>query len=145
MKCLIRIIKLYPIITTQLDELLREIEKAHPEKYWEFIHELHVMVNGSHFDRELAVFAVSEMVNEDGTKGPHWTIEETNSVATNSSVYFDKFNEYDWFYVMNMIYSDFFKVVGDNLSMYIMLAKGWIMDADAPEGKAFKYWMAMKY
>ena len=46
---------------------------------------------------------------------------------------------------MNIIYSDFFKAVGDNLSMYVMLSKSWIMDADAPEGKAFKYWMAMKY
>lgn len=90
------------------------------------------MVNGSRFDRESAMFAVSEMVNEDGTKGQHWTVEETNSVVTNNSVYFDKFNEYDWFYVMNIIYSDFFKAVGDNLSMYVVLSKSWIMDADAP-------------
>ena len=35
--------------------------------------------------------------------------------------------------------------VGDNTAMYVLLAKDWIMDSDAPEGKAFKYWKAMKY
>ena len=67
------------------------------------------------------------------------------SLANGNSIYFDKFNEFDWYYALNMIYSDFAKTIGDNTSMYVLLAKDWIMDEDAPEGKDFKYWKAMKY
>lgn len=38
-------------------------------------------INGPHFDEEHARYAVEGMENEDGTKGPHWTVEETTSVA----------------------------------------------------------------
>lgn len=34
-------------------------------------------INGPHFDEEHAHYAVEGMENEDGTKGPHWTVEET--------------------------------------------------------------------
>lgn len=33
-------------------------------------------INGPHFDEEHARYAVEGMENEDGTKGPHWTVEE---------------------------------------------------------------------
>lgn len=36
-------------------------------------------INGPHFDEEHARYAVEGMENEDGTKGPHWTVEETTS------------------------------------------------------------------
>lgn len=132
-------------LTDELDEIVSKMEEYHPEMYWEFIYDLHSAVYGCHFDDESAEFAVSEMVNEDGTKGAHWSLSETTSVANSNSIRFEKFNEYDWYYALNMIYSDFCKTVGDNTSMYVMLAKDWIMDSDAPEGKAFKYWKAMKY
>lgn len=32
-------------------------------------------INGPHFDEEHAHYAVEGMENEDGTKGPHWTVE----------------------------------------------------------------------
>ena len=38
-------------------------------------------INGPHFDEEHAHYAVEGMENEDGTKGPHWTVEETTSVV----------------------------------------------------------------
>ncbi len=36
-------------------------------------------INGPHFDEEHARYAVEGMENEDGTKGPHWTVEESLS------------------------------------------------------------------
>lgn len=49
------------------------------------------------------------MKNEDGTKGPHWTVEETTSVANQMGINLksEKHNKWDWFVAMNMIYSDF--------------------------------------
>lgn len=70
-------------------------------------------INGPHFDEEHARYAVEGMENEDGTKGPHWTVEETTSVANQMGINLksEKHNKWDWFVAMNMIYSDFYKAV----------------------------------
>lgn len=67
-------------------------------------------INGPHFDEEHAHYAVEGMENEDGTKGPHWTVEETTSVANQMGINLksEKHNKWDWFVAMNMIYSDFY-------------------------------------
>lgn len=73
-------------------------------------------INGPHFDEEHAHYAVEGMENEDGTKGPHWTVEETTSVANQMGINLksEKHNKWDWFVAMNMIYSDFYKAWGGN-------------------------------
>ena len=45
---------------------------------------------------------------------------------------------------MNMVYSDYYGVVDDSVGSYLKLAKKFLMDKDAPQGKAFKYYMAMR-
>lgn len=35
--------------------------------------------HGPHFNEEHARKAVSKMENEDGTRGPHWSVEETTA------------------------------------------------------------------
>lgn len=68
-------------------------------------------INGPHFDEEHARYAVEGMENEDGTKGPHWTVEETTSVANQMGINLksEKHNKWDWYVAMNMIYSDYYK------------------------------------
>jgi hypothetical protein len=51
--------------------------------------------------------------------------------------------KYDWFYTLNMIYSDYFGVIGSDVATTVKMAKAFLMDKDAPEGKAFKYYTAM--
>ena len=84
------------------------------------------------------------MINEDGSTGRHWSVEQTTSAARQSGVTFDKFNEYDWNYVMNMIYSDYYGAVPNDTNMYAKLSKKFLEDKDAKSGKAFCYYMAMK-
>ena len=43
-------------------------------------------------------------------------------------------------YIVAMIFS----LCGNNTSFYAELAKSFLMDKDAPEGKALKYYLAMK-
>ena len=74
----------------------------------------------------------------------HWTLEETNSVARQHGIEFIHCNQYDWNYVMNMIYSDYYGSVSNETSVYVKLAKKFLQDKDAPEGKALKYYLAMK-
>lgn len=126
-----------------LDEHLLELEEEYPDMYWEVILDIHELVNGSHFDEEMATNAVSKMKNDDGTIGAHWPYADTTSVANSAGVQFTAYNTWDWYYTLNMIYSDFYSVFGSDVNMYVRTAKAWIEDKDAPEGKAFKYFSAM--
>ena len=130
-------------LTKILDEHLLELEIYHPKYYWDIIGELHELVNGEHFDESMAIWAVSQMKNEDGTMGAHWTETDTSSVAASEGISFDKFNRWDFYYVLNMIYSDYYNVIGSDTNMYIKMANAFLSDKDAPEGKAWKYWMAI--
>lgn len=68
--------------------------------------------HGPHFNEEHARKAVSKMENEDGTRGPHWSIEETTTLANQYGVSLgNRFNRYDWFVALNMVYSDYYKVI----------------------------------
>ena len=84
------------------------------------------------------------MSNEDGTTGGHWSLEETDSIARNHGIEFRSINKYDWNYVMNMIYSDYYGAIPNELTSYVKVAKKFLQDKDAPEGKALKYYKAME-
>lgn len=101
-------------------------------------------VYGCHFNEGMLEKAVSGMTNEDGTTGAHWNLTDTNNLAKQIGISFDKYNEYDWNYVMNMIYSDYFGSIPNDISTYAKVARKFIEDKDAPEGKALKYYLAMK-
>lgn len=54
--------------------------------------------HGPHFNEEYARKAVMKMENEDGTRGPHWSLEETTTLASQYGIALgSKFNRYDWF------------------------------------------------
>lgn len=126
------------------DEVLTMIERAHSDKYKDIMCKIHVAENGYHFNEEILHEALEHMVNDDGSKAPKWSIVDTTQVAKNNNITFDNFNEYDWNYVMNMMYSDYVTIFGDNLTYYLKMTTKFLMDKDAPEGKALRYYMAMK-
>lgn len=99
---------------------------------------LHYIVYGPHFDEVLAKEAVAKMRNVDKTKGAHWPIEQTNQFATQVGVK----EKCDFYYVMNMLYSDFAEVLGKEDAVYIKLAKAYINDPDAEEGKPLRLYLA---
>ena len=105
--------------------------------------DLYKEVYGCHFSEWLLEKALSSMVNEDGSKGGHWSLEQTTNVAKQNGISFKDFNEYDWCYVLNMIYSDYFGSVPDDLSIYVKMAKKFLEDKDAYKGKAFSYYISM--
>ena len=104
---------------------------------------LYKEVYGCHFTKWLLEKAVKEMINEDGTTGGHWTVEQTTMVARSNGIQFTNFNEYDWNYVMNMIYSDYYGVVPNETSTYVKMARKFLEDKDAEPGKALKYYLTM--
>ena len=68
----------------------------------------------------------------------------TGRATSTNGVSFRDFNEYDWNYAMNMIYSDYCEVLGDNVTSYVRMAHKFLNDKDAPDGKALRYAMCMK-
>lgn len=60
--------------------------------------------HGPHFNEEHARKAVSKMENEDGTRGPHWSVEETTALASQYGINLgSRFNRYDWFVALNSV------------------------------------------
>ena len=105
--------------------------------------DLYIDVYGHHFTKWLLDKALYYMENEDGTKGGHWNVEQTTMVARSNGIDFKDFNEYDWNYVMNMIYSDYYGSVPNETSVYVKMARKFLEDKDAEDGKALKYYLAL--
>lgn len=127
-----------------IDKHLEQFKEAHPDKYQDIENCLYVIAYGYHFSKDMLDEYLSHMINDDGTKAPKWSVAETTQVARSNGIPFTKFNEYDWNYVMNMIYSDYCTVLGDNLISYVKMSHKFLDDKDAPEGKALRYAMCMK-
>lgn len=121
-----------------------ELKKTDKEMYDELEMELYVCVYGYHFNEHILNKALNCMENEDGTKGGHWSLEQTNSVAKQYGIAFSNFNEYDFNYVMNMVFSDYYGVIPNETSYYVKMAEKFLKDKDAPKGKALKYYLAME-
>lgn len=105
---------------------------------------LYEHVYGEHFSEWKYDCAVSKFQNADKTVGPHWTVTQISDLAKSKGVSFTRFNPYDFAYVMNVMYSDYYPVVGDSAEMCFKLAKAFLDDPDAPEGKAYRYYKAMR-
>jgi len=125
-------------LTEITDEFIEGMRKSHPEDVQKLLMKIDLLLNPM-FTRETAEYAVSKMKNEDGTEGGHWDYDTTTSVLKSKGY---DFNPCDWYYVLNMVYSDYFtKDQPDDY--YFKLAYDFLKDKDAPAGKAKKYFLAM--
>lgn len=124
-------------LTELTGNFLEKIREKEPEVD-KLITKIDLMLNPD-FTKETAEYAVSKLKNEDGTEGGHWDYNTTTSVM--SSKGFD-FNPCDWYYVLNMVYSDYFSKDQSD-EYYFKLAYDFLKDKDAPAGKAKKYFLAM--
>lgn len=109
--------------------------------------ERHEAMYGPHFNEECALKAVSKMENEDGSRGEHWSLEETASIANQYGINLkgEKYNKYDWYVALNMIRSDYYRAVvtmtsSDHIKYFVELAKAWLNDKDIEEGKMWYYY-----
>lgn len=116
-----------------LDDFIHDLKTENYTKYKSLELDLYKMAYGKHLNEELALECVSEMENKDGTKGQHWSVDQTSQYA-------GEFNKWDWYAVMNMMYSDYYNQKFDT-NTYIELAKDWLNDKDVGDGKTLKYYM----
>ena len=127
-----------------VDDAMSMLKETHHDVYEDLESYLYKEIYGCHFSESLLKEALKNLENEDGSRGGHWTVDQTTAVAKSKGIVFTKFNEYDFNYVMNMMYSDYFGVVRDDVESYVQLALRFLNDKDAPEGKAYRYYLAMK-
>lgn len=128
-------------------KILDTLKERHPEKYSYYEGELYTLVNGEHLNSTLATKWVECMQNKDGTSGGHWTFADTEKVASQLGIDFAQsdFNKYEFYAIMNMVYSDFYGSIPNDTFVYGKMAKDWLDDKDAPDDKAFLYyWNVIK-
>lgn len=94
-----------------------------------------------HFDMQMAQDWTRRMQNEDGTTGPHWTMEQTNKVMEQRGVSEDPVK---FWAAMNMVYSDFVNVAKklgiSNVDFYTEMARAFLDDKDVSGDKLAKYY-----
>lgn len=83
----------------------------------------------------------ANMVNADGTRGPHWDMDKTKEFQRQYKIDCDSFIFYA---VINSLYSDYCEALkkanASTLETYAWMAKAWIDDADAVPDKAAAYY-----
>lgn len=84
------------------------------------------------FDEHMAKEWSSMMENEDGTKGPHWSMDQVKKVMEQKEMTGDPIQT--WI-TMNMMYSDYCKAAKklgvNNMDFYTEMSKAFLEDKDA--------------
>lgn len=91
-------------------------------------------------DEHMADAWVKRMQNADGSTGPKFKIDQTESLR---QMYCMECDKWEFFVVINMMYSDYCEVARhmgvDRVDYYAMLAKAFLCDEDAGDYKLQKY------
>lgn len=120
---------------------LKELKEVDKEAYEELKEEIYIVMYGYKLSDHLCKEWVEHMQNNDGTTGEHWTIMETNQVARQIGLPLGvDISEYEWWAVMNMIYSDYYGCVPNDVNTYAKMSRAFIEDMDAGEGKIYYYY-----
>lgn len=92
-------------------------------------------------DEATAMEWVKGMDNEDGSKTPHWTMDQVRQVIKQKNITLEPA---EFFAVINALYSDFDPILKkhnvSNMEFYVDMTKAWLQDKDAVPGKAMAYY-----
>lgn len=121
---------------------IEDMKSTNEKAYWQARLGLHEAIYGCHFNKSLAHCAVDGMQNVDGTCGEHWTCEQTKSLLDGNRL---TINEWDFYYLMNMLYSDYQEILGSDATNYVKMALAYVNDPDADKGKIFRIWKSRFY
>lgn len=126
------------------EEAMDCLEEHAPEKHAKIMLCIHEMMYGEHFTEELLEEALCKIMEFDEMTAPYFGIQDSDKLAKQIGMSLGvKYNIYDFCYVLNMMCSDYKHVLGHTPITYAQLAKAFLEDGDAPEGKAYRYYKAM--
>jgi hypothetical protein len=84
-----------------------------------------------------------KLENADGTKGKKWEVDQIRQVAQQHGIRFEEYSPELLTAVANSLYSDYCKVLGADMVLYVKMAKAFLEDDDfegEPEEKAMLYY-----
>lgn len=109
-----------------------------------FARALDTSVNDAQLTKDVAEQWLTKLKNVDGTKGAHWTMQQTDQVLTKYGMNYDPV---EFWVVMNLIYSDEVAVAKrynvNTIEYYKDRAKAWLDDPDAKPNKTARYLMSV--
>lgn len=129
------------ILMETFKSAIKPLKYSDKEVYDEVVDKLYKECYGEHFSDWLAEKAVENFKNVDGTEGAHWSVEQIDDVIRQYGIKCIGFNRWDLYFVMNMLYSDYYNVLGSDTATYVKMSKAWFEDPDVSEGKAYRYYM----
>lgn len=113
-----------------LDEMLCDIKKEHPDKFWKFIRKQHGIMYNNHYDEKFAMWDVERMK----PLGMYWTVTQVEE-ATRGIPLPSGTTIWDKFVALNSMANDLHGVIPDDQIIKAALAF-WINDKDwKGEGK----------
>lgn len=91
---------------------------------------------------ERAKHWTEKMQNEDGSRGPHWSYDQTTQVMQQRGY---KHEPATWYAILNAVYSDYCGVaqkygMAGNVEFFADIANAWLDDKDAVKDKAAAYY-----
>lgn len=123
--------------------LLRMLKSLNEGAYNRVCLKIHVLKYGKHFCENMAKEAVKYMKHFDGSTGEHWSVDQTTNLATQNNIIT---NKWDWYYLLNMLYSDAGNVFKNDIRVYVDFAKSvYLNDVDGNEGKIFDEYVGKKF
>ena len=94
------------------------------------------------FNKRMAEEWTGKMQNEDGSKGPHWSVDQVEQIMKQKNVRCDPA---EFYAILNAMYSDYSEVAQKHgvhkQDFYLDMAKAFLMDKDSVKDKAAAYYM----
>lgn len=109
------------------------LKECDPELYNKMEIKLYTLVNGKTFNEEMA----RDIINDMRPYGMKWSLEESKQVQSQYGL--TNINDMDFWVVINSAYNDYKNIFDDNIEMYAMFTKDFIMDEDASKDKVWNY------
>lgn len=117
-----------------LDVMLCDMKKEHPDKYWKFIRKQHGLMHNNHYDERFAMWDVEQMK----PLGMYWTKQQIED-ATKGLSFPTGTNEWDRLVAFNAFANDLHGVIPDDQIIKAAHAF-WFNDKDwKGEGKIWRY------
>ena len=117
-----------------LDDMLCEMKKEHPEKYWKFMRKQHGLLYNNHYDKTFAEWDVEQMK----PLGAYWTANQIED-ATKAMVFPNGTTVWDKYVAFNAFANDLHGVLPDDQILKAAHAF-WFADKDfKKEGKIWMY------
>lgn len=106
---------------------------------------------GETLNEEIIRDWVKSMKVTDGSdreNGQKWTVDQCYDVGNKIGIDWNKHSKYEWYAVINMVYSDSYKTaksfgLQDDPIFFGRLAKDWLCDEDAGSDKLYNYYFSV--